>query len=119
MNNGNAYEQTNQSVENKVFFTNNALSFTKALKKFSINQRVGFLYENENLDSQIFTNLILVDDVEFQNKFNWNKAKIYSQTQVQYKNESWRFDVNLPINYYNFAWNNFQDYKENKNRFII
>lgn len=119
LNNGNAYEQTNQSVENKVFFTNNALSFTKALKKFSINQRVGFLYENENLDSQIFTNLILVDDVEFQNKFNWNKAKIYSQTQVQYKNESWRFDVNLPINYYNFAWNNFQDYKENKNRFVF
>lgn len=119
LNNGNAYEQTNQSVVNKVFFTNNALSFTKALKKFSINQRVGFLYENENLDSQIFTNLILVDDVEFQNKFNWNNAKIYSQTQVQYKNESWRFDVNLPINYYNFAWNNFQDYKENKNRFIF
>lgn len=119
LNNGNPYEQTNQSVENKVFFTNNALSFTKALKKFSISQRVGFLYENENLDSQIFTNLILVDDVEFQNKLNWNKAKIYSQSQVQYKNESWRFDVNLPINYYNFAWNNFQDYKENKNRFVF
>ncbi|WP_445714392.1 hypothetical protein [Flavobacterium sp.] len=119
LNNGNAYEQTKQSLENKVFFTNNALSFTKALKKFSINQRVGFLYENENLNSQIYADLIVVDDDEFQNKFNWSRVKIYSQSQVQYKNESWRFDVNLPLNFYNFKWSNFQDNKGNNNRFLF
>ena len=119
LNNGNAYEQTKQSIENKVFFTNNALSFTKALKNFSINQRVGFLYETENLNSQIYTDLTVVDVDEFQNKFNWNKAKIYSQSHVQYKNESWRFDVNLPLNFYNFKWSNFQDNKRNKNTFVF
>ena len=48
------------------------------------------------------------------------QSKIYSQTQVQYKNESWRFDVNLPINYFSILRGIiFKIIKKIKNRFVF
>jgi hypothetical protein len=119
INNGDNYEFLKQNVKSTKLMTNNVLHFTKALHSFTINQRVGFLYENENLDSEIFVTNTILNSSGFQNNLSFNKYKIYLDLQIQYKKNNWQLQFKAPVNSYFFKWQNIQSLNNQKNKLVF
>lgn len=101
LNNGNAYAEVTQEVELNTFYTNNSLGFTKGWKAFSFSPNVGFQFENQNLNSEIFTSdTSQISD--FENNLVWTRTKLYANLQTQYKKDKWRMELTTPINIHSF-----------------
>jgi len=98
LNNNNAYHEVIQKVDLKTLYTNNSFSFTKGINLFTLEPKIGFQLENQNLNSQITTseNTLLSND--FSNNLDWMRSKIYFELQTQYQKNKWRLDLTTPIN---------------------
>lgn len=101
LNNGIAYEEVTQNIELNSFYTNNSLGFTKKWKAFSFSPKVGFQFETQNLESEIFTSNTNQNS-EFQNNLDWTRSRLYAHLQTQYKKDKWRMELNTPINIYSY-----------------
>ena len=102
LNNGNPYEEVFQEVDLQTFYTNNALSLTKGWKRFSFSPKVGFQFENQNLDSQITTSGSELSPYGFSNNLEWRRSKIYFDFKSQYKKEKWRVELTTPLNFHSY-----------------
>ena len=102
LNNNVPFANVIQQVDLKTFYTNNSFGFTKAIKRFSIEPKIGFQIENQQLNTEIITteNSNLSND--FSNNLNWFRSKIYTDIQTQYKIDKWRIELTTPINYHSY-----------------
>jgi hypothetical protein len=102
LNNNLPYDEVTQQVDLKTFYTNNSFGFTKLIKRFSVEPKVGFQIENQQLNSEILTpeNFNLGND--FSNNLDWFRSKFYLNITTQYKKDKWRFELTTPINHHTF-----------------
>jgi hypothetical protein len=101
LNNDNAYNKVIQDIELNTFYTNNSLGFTKGWKRFSFSPKVGFQFEQQNLESKIFTsNTSQV--LDFENNLDWTRTKLYFNLQTQYRKDKWRIQLTTPVNFHNY-----------------
>ncbi|MBP6754932.1 MAG: hypothetical protein KA210_02195 [Bacteroidia bacterium] len=100
LNNNLPYDEVKQQVDLNTFYTNNSISFTKAIKRFSIEPKVGFQIENQQLNSEILTSENLNLSNEFSNNLDWFRSKFYFNITTQYKKDKWRFELTTPINHH-------------------
>lgn len=102
LNNNLPYDEVKQQVDLNTFYTNNSISFTKAIKRFSIEPKVGFQIENQQLNSEILTSENFNLGNEFSNNLDWFRSKFYFNITTQYKKNKWRFELTTPINHHTF-----------------
>lgn len=102
LNNNLPYDEVTQQIDLNTFYTNNSISFTKAIKRFSIEPKVGFQIENQQLNSEILTSENFNLGNEFSNNLDWFRSKFYLNITTQYKKDKWRFELTTPINHYTF-----------------
>lgn len=102
LNNNLPFDEVSQQVNLKSIFTNNSISFTKAINRFSIESKFGFQIENQQLNTEIFTSESNNLSNEFSNNLDWFRSKIYIDIQTQYKNNKWRFELTTPVNYHTY-----------------
>lgn len=100
LNNNIPYDEVTQQVDLNTFYTNNSISFTKAIKRFSIEPKVGFQIENQQLNSEILTSENFNLGNEFLNNLDWFRSKFYLNITTQYKKDKWRFELTTPINHH-------------------
>ena len=102
LNNGDLFNELNQRVEHANFYTNNSFSFTKGIKRFTFNPKVGFSIQNQQLDSQISifdNNIESVLNDEFQNNLRFNKTTFYSILNTQYRYNNWKLELDAPLKF--------------------
>ena len=102
LNNNLPYDEVKQQVDLNTFYTNNSISFTKAIKRFSIEPKIGFQIENQQLNSKILTSENFNLGNEFSNNLDWFRSKFYLNIITQYKKDKWRFELTTPINHHTF-----------------
>lgn len=102
LNNNIPYDEVTQQIDLNTFYTNNSISFTKAIKRFSIEPKVGFQIENQQLNSEILTSENFNLGNEFSNNLDWFRFKLYLNITTQYKKNKWRFELTTPINHHTF-----------------
>jgi hypothetical protein len=102
LNNNLPFDEVTQQVDLKTFYTNNSFGFTKAIKRFTIEPKVGFQIENQQLNSEILTSENDNLSNDFSNNLDWFRSKIYVDIQTQYKKNKWRFELSTPINYHSY-----------------
>lgn len=102
LNNNLPYNEVTQQVDLNTFYTNNSIGFTKAIKRFSIEPKVGFQIEYQQLNSEILTSENFNLGNEFSNNLDWFRSKFYLNITTQYKKDKWRFELTTPINHHNF-----------------
>lgn len=102
LNNNLPFEEATQQVDLNTFYTNNSISFIKAIKRFSIEPKVGFQIENQQLYSEIFTSANNNLSNDFSNNLDWFRSKIYLDIQTQFKKDKWRIELTTPINHHTY-----------------
>jgi len=102
LNNGDAYEEVRQEIDLRTFYTNNSLGFTKGWKQFSFNPKLGFQFENQNLESKLTTSGNQNLNNEFSNDLDWTRTKLYFDLQTQYRKDKWRLELNTPVNFHSY-----------------
>ena len=100
LNNNVPFANVTQQVDLQTFYTNNSFGFTKAIKRFSIEPKIGFQIENQQLNSEILTSENNNLSNDFSNNLEWFRSKIYTDIHMQYKKDKWRFELSTPINYH-------------------
>lgn len=100
LNNSLAYENLEQKITSQTFFSNSAFNFTKKINNIVVTPKIGFLFENQKLNSNIFVNNTILTQDEFKNEIEKNKALFYLESKLEYKNNDWRFSAQLPLNSY-------------------
>lgn len=111
LNNNVDYDELEQKINLQTFFLNNALNFTKRINKVVITPKIGFLFENQKLNTNMFVNNSRLTQNEFKNELQRNKALFYLETKLEYKQNDWRFNIHLPLNSYFFEVKNFLNQK--------
>lgn len=101
LNNGNTYDGVTQNIKLNTFYTNNSLGLTKGWKAFSFSPKIGFQFENQKLESNIFTSST-VQNSNFENNLDWTRSKLYFHLQSQYKKDKWRMELSTSINIHSF-----------------
>jgi hypothetical protein len=102
LNNNLPFDAVSQQVDLQTFYTNNSFGFTKAIKRFSIEPKIGFQIENQQLNSEILTSTNNNLSNDFSNNLDWFHSKIYAEMQTQYKKDKWRIELTTPINYHSY-----------------
>ena len=100
LNNNVPFAKVTQQVDLQTFYTNNSFGFTKAIKRFSIEPKIGFQIENQQLNTEIINSENSNLSNDFSNNLNWFRSKIYTDVQTQYKKDKWRIELTTPINYH-------------------
>lgn len=101
LNEGNQFNEVVQDIVLNTFYTNNSLGFTKAWKQFSFSPKVGFQFEQQDLDSEItISNTNQISG--FENNIDWRRTKLYFNFKTQYQKDKWRMEVTTPVNLNNY-----------------
>jgi hypothetical protein len=100
INNNLLYNEVTQQVDLKTFYTNNSFGFTKAIKRFSVEPKIGFQIEKQQLNSEISTSESNNIGNDFSNNLDWFRSKTYAEIQIQFKKDKWRIELTTPINYH-------------------
>lgn len=117
LNHGLPFDEVNQQIDLRSFYTNNSISLTKVINRFSLESKIGFQLESQNLYSQITTSENTNLGHDFSNDLDWNRSKIYFNLQTQYKKNKWRLEFSTPINFHSYQIkDNFLQQSENLNR---
>ncbi|PWJ56559.1 hypothetical protein CLV98_11153 [Dyadobacter jejuensis] len=95
-------ESIKQHVNQRAFYTNNALSFTRGVGFFTFMPKIGFQLEQQKMNSYFelpHGEEEVVLGGELENDLNWLKMKPYGELKIQWKKESWRLGLDSPISY--------------------
>lgn len=101
LNNGNTYNKLVQNIELNRFYSNNSITFTKGWKLFSFSPKVGFMFEQQDLESKI-TGSNTTQNTNFENNLGWKHLKAYFDLETQFTLGKWRFMLKTPINFYTY-----------------
>ncbi len=104
LNNGNEYEEVTQNLQIKTFYTNSSLGLNKGWKQMSFSPKIGFQLEQHNLESKILTSSEF-QNPHFINNLNWKHHKLYLKLLTQYKRNNWRFEIQTPVNFHFYRFN--------------
>lgn len=103
--NNTSYNRIKQNLVLSSFYTNNALGFTKKIKKTTFHTDIGFKIHKHNLKSDIS----LFEDsnqnnisTNFFNNLNFNKLSFYGILKAQKKYENWKINIKLPLRLLNY-----------------
>jgi len=105
INNNIPYKEISQNVNLKKILADNYISFTKGFGATSVDSKIGFQLENQNLSSQIQSSENINLSNDFSNDLDWLKTKLFIEVQTQYKKNCWSLDFMLPANLYSFNVN--------------
>ncbi|MDP2089620.1 MAG: carboxypeptidase-like regulatory domain-containing protein [Flavobacteriaceae bacterium] len=118
LNQGNHYDKLIQKVNLSNFYTNNAISFIHGYNKFTFTPKLGFNFQNQNLNSNL---TVFENDYEntlsgyFKNTLSYEKAVFYTSLNTQLKYNSWTFGIVTP---FAFQWYHSSDKHLNKDQSI-
>ena len=101
-NNGLSFDEIFQKVDLQKFYTNNSISLTKIVNRFSFEPKIGFQLESQNLYSKISTSESTDVGHDFSNDLHWSRSKIYFNLQTQYKKNKWRLEFSTPVNFHSY-----------------
>ena len=102
LNNNVPYYEVNQNVNLKKILFDNYINFTKGFGAISVDTKLGFQLENQNLSSQIQSSENIDLSNDFKNDLDWLRTKLFFEVQTQYNKNRWRFDLKLPTNLFAF-----------------
>ncbi|PTX62960.1 carboxypeptidase-like protein [Kordia periserrulae] len=97
---GNALDNINQRVTHENIYTNNRVSFTKKIKRFTLIPKVGFSLLHQTLDSRIATfenNQETVFSEDSQNDLQFTQTSFYTTLLSQYEKETWKLALETPV----------------------
>jgi hypothetical protein len=105
LNDGEAYQELQQTVETNTFFSDNTAGFTKRIQGVTVSPEVGVSVKNQSLGSQI--TIIDADRTEtlggdFQNKLDFLSTRFYATSKFVYKKGDWNVRLTTPINLRSF-----------------
>ena len=103
LNNNIPYAGLIQHASVPTLFTNNHIVFSVITQKFQQNYKLGFNYQDQDLNSilesqQLAGSKALVAD-SFQNKLNWSRLKVYAQADYTYSSGPLVLRAYIPITY--------------------
>ena len=106
------YEQLNQAVYSSEFFTDNSAGFTKALGLFTITPKIGFSFQNQQLNSNIKTDEI-VQESGFKNDLDLFNSEVYLKNAIRFKTEDdiWNLRLSTPLKFKNIR---VEEYNQNR-----
>lgn len=123
LNNETPFDGLNQKIEHSKFYTNNSFSFTKGHKKFTFIPKVGFIIQNQKLDSRISlfeSNIKNILTGDFQNNLTFNKFLFYGILNTQYRNGNWKLELDAPFKIQTFNRNDsYLNNSQKINRFTL
>jgi hypothetical protein len=104
-NQGIAYQKTVQHILATSFITNNSVSLTKRVNRFILLPELGIEIVKQTLKSSIdhqtkYESNRLAGN--FINQLDWFKLNGFLKLKTQYQTGAWRFELNSPLNYYQF-----------------
>lgn len=117
INNGNNYHNAFQKIHFDKFTTNNFAEFSKGIKAFTLQSKIGIKYTNHTMGSDL-----LVDDETvsstFINNTRWSTLNPYIENRFSYKKNRLNLSFNIPFQWYNLDNKSFGT-KSSYNRFYI
>jgi hypothetical protein len=104
-NDGEAYQEMQQTVETNTFFSDNTAGFTKRIQGVTVSPELGVSVKNQSLGSQI--TIIDTDRTEtlggdFQNNLDFLSTRFYATSKFVYKKGDWNVRLTTPINLRSF-----------------
>ncbi|MDR5589058.1 carboxypeptidase-like regulatory domain-containing protein [Christiangramia sp. SM2212] len=120
LNNNENYDQLNQLVNSSEFFTDNSAGFTKALGQFTITPKIGFSFQNQQLNSRIRTNGIL-EDSNFRNQLDLFNNEVYFKNAIRFKTEDeiWNLRLSTPLTFKNIKVEEYGNDRESVERLLF
>ncbi|WP_418646328.1 carboxypeptidase-like regulatory domain-containing protein [Tenacibaculum insulae] len=99
--NNNPYNQLTQKVAHHNFYTNNSFALIKSYKRFTLQQKLGFNYQNQQLNSGIYIDdsSDKIIDNTFINNTKFSEKNIYSSTSILFENNFFKAKIGLPFRY--------------------
>jgi hypothetical protein len=102
-NNNNPYAGLKQDAAVPVFYTENYISIGIPKDKFSQRYRIGFNYQQQELNSDLYMQQLngstgLVAD-SFVNRVDWNRLRTYVQADYTYSNKAWLLMLSVPVSF--------------------
>jgi hypothetical protein len=103
LNNNNPYAGLKQDAAIPVFFTDNYVSIGIPREKFSQRYRIGFNYQQQELNSDLYMQQLngstgLVAD-SFVNRVDWNRLRTYVQADYTYSNKALLLMFSIPVSF--------------------
>ncbi|WP_026302461.1 carboxypeptidase-like regulatory domain-containing protein [Psychroflexus tropicus] len=105
LNDGEAYQKLQQTVETNTFFTDNTAGFTKKIKGVAVSPEVGISVKNEFLGSQLRvldTNRQETLGGDFENKLDVLSSRFYLTSKFIYKRNNWNIRLTTPVSFRSF-----------------
>jgi hypothetical protein len=103
LNNNNPYAGLRQDAAIPVFYTDNYISIGIPREKFSQRYRIGFNYQQQELNSDLYKQQLngSVGPVadSFVNRVDWNKLRTYVQADYTYSNKALLLMFSIPVSF--------------------
>lgn len=124
VNNRNPYTSLTQQASVPGFITNNALSYKTVNGRFSQSYKAGMLFQSRALLSTLYVyqpdGTVAVPSDQFINDLNWNKLKVYTESEFQWEFNRQTFSVSLPASLNLIQTHDMrQQEKQQLNRFFV
>ncbi|MGV0923161.1 carboxypeptidase regulatory-like domain-containing protein [Empedobacter tilapiae] len=114
---GNPYQEAYQQLSFSKFLTNNYAEFTKGIKSFSVQSKIGVKYIHHSMESDLFTDSE-PSALIFINNTGWSTFNPYVENRFSYKKNRLNMSFGIPFQWYNLT-NKLVDSKKTFNRFYI
>lgn len=102
LNNGEAYSNVVQNVEQNTFITDNSLGFTKGVGYFTFSPLAGVFIDKQELNSILSTSENEDLENHFSNNMYWNRSKTYLNLRTQFRRQKWRLEIGTPLNFHSY-----------------
>jgi len=117
VNNGNDYQNAFQQIDFEKLSTNNFAEFSKGIKAFTLQSKIGIKYTNHVMRSNLLADEDLINST-FTNNTRWSTLNPYVDNRFSYKKNQLNMSFGIPFQWYSLA-NKSVDEKRTFNRFYI
>ncbi|MFV0190640.1 hypothetical protein OBK29_12055 [Empedobacter falsenii] len=117
INNGNDYQNVFQQINFEKFSTNNFAEFSKGIKAFVLQSKIGIKYINHTMKSNLLADEQTINS-SFENNTRWSTLNPYVENNFSYRKNRLNFSFGIPFQWYNLENNSFGN-KTSYNRFYI
>ncbi|TDS54603.1 peptidase associated domain and porin domain-containing protein [Myroides indicus] len=95
----NQYIGMEQTYTDNTFYTQNALSMSWKIKKWTLTEEYSVLYENSKIETDLYgfeAQRIQIGGL-YQNDLNYSKFSNVANTSLNYKGVKWDLNIGLPV----------------------
>jgi len=117
INNGNDYQNVFQQINFEKFSTNNFAEFSKGIKAFVLQSKIGIKYINHTMKSNLLADEQTINS-SFENNTRWSTLNPYVENNFSYRKNRLNFSFGIPFQWYNLENNSFGN-KTSYNCFYI